>query len=137
MSLDFRPRQLSESALQDRLEYADKLEKLLANDKNWPVLPDRFLSDSVIMTVSCRYEFPTPQDYRNARRNGTGGFKKPWSNDKARLVSFAGRDGHVVELRVIEPATRPSVGVWLHFHAGKESHPLLEPVTHVSALLAS
>ncbi|KAF5710207.1 lipase esterase [Fusarium mundagurra] len=99
MALNVRPVQISASTRKERLELADRLEKLLANDKNW-------------------YEFPTPQDYRDARRNGTHGFKKAVCNDKARLINFTGREGNSVELRVIEPTTGPSKGVWLHFHAG-------------------
>ncbi|KAF9768718.1 hypothetical protein IL306_013937 [Fusarium sp. DS 682] len=99
MAVNVRPAQLSASAQQGRLELADRFEKLLANDKNW-------------------HEFPTPQDYRDARRNGTHGFKKPVCNDKARLINFTGREGNSIELRVIEPTTGSSKGVWLHFHAG-------------------
>lgn len=79
---------------------ASNLEKLLAKDKNW-------------------YEFPTPQHYRDARRSGTNGFKEPVLNEAARSVTFTGRDGNSIELRVIKPKTGPSKGVWLHFHAGK------------------
>lgn len=99
MSLNVRPTSVSANVQKGRLEFADNLEKLLANDKNW-------------------YEFPTPQDYRDARLNGTHGFKKPVFNDKARLINFSGREGNSIELRVIEPTTGPSKGVWLHFHAG-------------------
>ena len=99
MSVNVRPTQVSASIQKGRLELADKLEKLIANDKNW-------------------YEFPTPQDYRDARLNGTNGFKKPVFSDKARLINFTGRDGNSIELRVIDPPTGPSKGVWLHFHAG-------------------
>ncbi|RBQ80011.1 hypothetical protein FVER14953_05842 [Fusarium verticillioides] len=99
MALNFRPAHVSASTLEGRLEFADRLEKLLANDKNW-------------------YEFPTPQDYRDARRDGTHGFKKPVCNDKARLIKFTGREGNSIQLRVIEPSAGSPKGVWLHFHAG-------------------
>ncbi|KAF5628931.1 lipase esterase [Fusarium sp. NRRL 52700] len=99
MSLNVQPVPVSASVQKARLELADRLESLLANDKNW-------------------YEFPSPQLYRDARRMGTHGFKKPASNDKARLINFTGREGNEIELRVIEPTSGPSKGVWLHFHAG-------------------
>ena len=99
MSLNVHPAQISASAQKARLELADRLEKLIANDKNW-------------------YEFPTPQDYRNARFNGTNGFKAPVFNDEARLIKFNSRQGNSIELRVIEPTNGSSKGVFLHFHAG-------------------
>lgn len=74
----------------------------------------------LILTLH-RYEFPTPQTYRDARRDGINGFKKPVANDDARLVTITGRDGESVEIRVISPTTQSSKGVWLHFHAGQHS----------------
>lgn len=100
MALYLRPSTIAPGALKGRLEFADRLEKLIANDKNW-------------------YEFPTPQEYRDARRNGTNGFKAAVFNDKARLVRFSGRSGNAIELRVIVPTAGSSKGVWLHFHAGE------------------
>ncbi|EWY79375.1 hypothetical protein FOYG_17453 [Fusarium oxysporum NRRL 32931] len=91
MTLNVRPAQVSASVRKGRLELVDRLEKHLKNDKNW-------------------YEFPTPQDYRDARRDGTHGFKKPARNDKARLINFTGREGNSIELRVIEPSTGSSKG---------------------------
>lgn len=107
MSINVRPVQVSTSIQQGRLDLADRIEKLVAIDKNW-------------------YEFPTPQDYRDARRNGTNGFKKAASNDKARLLNFTGRAGNSIELRILEPTTGPSKGLWLHFHAGKHDIVLSE-----------
>lgn len=101
-SVPFRFRRV---ANRDASSWPNRLEKLLANDKPW-------------------HEFPTPQDYRVARRDGTHGLKKPLCNDKARLINFTGREGNSIELRVIEPTTGPSKGVWLHFHAGT-SHSVL------------
>lgn len=100
MAVNVRAVQVSASKQKERIDLADRLEKLIAGDKNW-------------------YEFPTPQDYRDARRNGTNGFKKPVFNEKARLLTCTGRAGNPIELRVIEPSTGHSKGVWLHFHAGK------------------
>jgi acetyl esterase len=100
MAVNVRPAQISASIQKGRLEFADRLEKLIANDKSW-------------------YEFPTPQDYRDARLNGTNGFKAPVFSDKARLIKFNGREGNWIELRVIKPTTGPSKSVWLHFHAGE------------------
>ncbi|KAH8819261.1 putative carboxylesterase [Xylogone sp. PMI_703] len=98
-SLSILPRSIPEDTRRSRLELADKLEKQLENDIPW-------------------YKFPTPEAYRKARREGTNGFRKPVLNEKARLVNINARDGHQVELRIISPETKPTRGVWLHFHAG-------------------
>lgn len=103
MSLNVHPAAISMIVQKRRLELADRLEKLIVNDKHW-------------------YEFSTPQEYRDARLHGTNGFKAPVFSDKARLVNFKGREGNSIELRVIEPATGPSKGVWLHFHAGERAY---------------
>ncbi|EME43717.1 hypothetical protein DOTSEDRAFT_62325 [Dothistroma septosporum NZE10] len=86
MSLNIHPRETAPDVFRERMEIAEKLEKLLANDKNW-------------------YEFPTPQDYRDARRDGTNGFKKPVLSEHARLVncgfvigSNAGYDTYLTRL---------------------------------------
>lgn len=104
MAVNVRPVQVSASTLQERERFVDQLEQLTANNKKW-------------------YEFPTPQEYRNARRDGTNGFQKPAINEKAWLINVAGRAGNSIELRVIEPVKEPSRGVWLHFHAGKTNAP--------------
>ncbi len=53
MSLNVRPAQISEIALRERLDLADKLEKLLANDKNWYVslLVSDAVSDAVFSSA--------------------------------------------------------------------------------------
>ena len=98
-SINLRPARVSDDVHKSRLEFAGKLEKQLENDVPW-------------------WDFPSPEEYRKARREGTNGFKKPVLNEKARLITTTGRDGQSIELRVIEPSTKASKGVWLHFHAG-------------------
>ncbi|KAF5978772.1 lipase esterase [Fusarium coicis] len=98
MSVNVRPKPVSDQVRATRLQLVDRLEKQLANAKQW-----------------C--DFDNPQDYRNARAEGTHGFGRPKFNDQARLVYATGRDGQRIELRVIEPPAL-SKGVFLHFHAG-------------------
>ncbi|KAJ9634839.1 hypothetical protein H2204_006072 [Knufia peltigerae] len=64
------------------------------------------------------YSWPTVEEYRLARRQGSHGFPKPVLNEKATFVNILGRDDHQIELRIIKPETRSARGVWLHFHAG-------------------
>lgn len=70
---------------------------------------------------SCRsqvqwYQTETVSEYRKLRAEGDG-FPKPWLYDGARTVTIAGRDGHEIQLHVIQ--AKPSTqGVLLHFHAG-------------------
>ncbi|KAK2687874.1 hypothetical protein QWA68_013764 [Fusarium oxysporum] len=98
MSINVRPKSVSDKVRATRLELVGRLEKQLANAKQW-------------------YDFDHPQDYRKARAEGTHGFDRLQLNDQARLVYATGRDGQRIELRVIEPPG-PSKGVFLHFHAG-------------------
>ncbi|KAF5689242.1 lipase esterase [Fusarium circinatum] len=98
MSVNVRPKSVSNQVRATRLELVDRLEKQLANAKQW-------------------YDFDRPRDYRKAREEGTHGFDRPQLNEQARLVYTTGRDGQKIELRVIEPPG-PSKGVFLHFHAG-------------------
>ncbi|KAF5632275.1 lipase esterase [Fusarium tjaetaba] len=98
MSVNVRPKPVSDQVRATRLEVVDRLEKQLANAKQW-------------------YDFDKPQDYRNARAEGTHGFDRPKLNDQARLVYAPGREGQSIELRMIEPPV-PSKGVFLHFHEG-------------------
>ncbi|KAF5719480.1 lipase esterase [Fusarium mundagurra] len=98
MSVNVRPKSVSHQVRATRLELVDRLEKQLANAKQW-------------------HDFDNPQDYRNARAEGTHGFDRPQLNDQARLVYATGRDGQRIELRVIEPPG-PSKDVFLHFHGG-------------------
>ncbi|QGI67529.1 hypothetical protein CEK26_011481 [Fusarium fujikuroi] len=97
MSVNVRPKSVSDKVRATRLELVDRLEKQLANAKQW-------------------YDFDDPQDYRKARAEGTHGFDRLQVNDQARLVYAPRRDGQRIELRVIEPPA-PSKGVFLHFHA--------------------
>ncbi|KAF4338316.1 lipase esterase [Fusarium beomiforme] len=98
MSVNVRPSHVSDEVLATRLELVARLEKQLANTKQW-------------------YDFEDPQDYRKARAGGTHGFERPVLNDKARLVYAPGRGGQKIEIRVIGPPGQ-SKGVFLHFHAG-------------------
>lgn len=102
MSVNVRPKSASVKVRAARLEVVDRLEKQLADAKQW-------------------YDFDRPQDYRQARAEGTHGFNRLQMNDQARLVYVTGRDGQRIELRVIEPPG-PSKGVFLHFHAGMVTH---------------
>jgi len=63
------------------------------------------------------YECETPAHYRRKRLEGLDGFMKPALYDDARVVSAPARDGHLIELRIIQPSNVTN-GVLLHFHAG-------------------
>jgi hypothetical protein len=99
-SLNLTAAPVSATTVAARYELADKLEKVLANDKPW-------------------YEFETAEEYRRARREGLNGFKRPFLNESAKILNVTARDGHAVELRIISPSSSRSRGVWLHFHAGQ------------------
>lgn len=90
---------LSEVVRKNRYELADNLEKVMAADLPW-------------------HKFETPAAYRQARADGSNGFKKPLRNDKATIITCSARDSHPIELRIIEPTSAKSKGVFLHFHAG-------------------
>ena len=76
----------------------------------------------VKMEEMCRsqlqwYQTETVSEYRRLRAEGIG-FPKPSLFDGARTVTISGRDGHQIQLRIIQ--ARPSTnGVLLHFHAGE------------------
>ena len=55
-------------------------------------------------------------ELRAARRRGEGPFPPPVMSSRARTMTIAGKDGHDISLRVIEPA-RPR-GIYLHLHGG-------------------
>lgn len=116
MSLNVQPARVAEDVQDKRRKLADRLEKELANDTPW-------------------YEFPTPAAYRRARRDGTHGFKRPPLNNNARMLTIYGRDKNAIELRIIDPTTGPSRGVWLHFHAGLEI--IVPPIPECSELTYS
>ncbi|GAB7353334.1 hypothetical protein MBLNU459_g3825t1 [Dothideomycetes sp. NU459] len=75
--LNFFPASLPVSTLKARNDLADKLEKMLENDKPW-------------------HQWETPQAYRDARRNGLNGFKKLVVNEAADTISLKSRDGGFV-----------------------------------------
>jgi hypothetical protein len=102
MSVNVRPKSVSDKVRATRLDLVDRFEKQSANTKQW-------------------YDFEDPQEYRKARAEGTHGFVRPPLNDRARLVYATGRKSQKIELRVIEPPG-PSNGVFLHFHAGMSTH---------------
>src|SRR5690348_685912 len=58
-----------------------------------------------------------PQTARDARRRGEGAFPAPVFSERARTLTIAGKGGHPLPLRIIEPASKPR-GVYLHLHGG-------------------
>lgn len=103
MSLNILPLPIDEATLKTRHEVLDKFEAQLAGSIQWQ-------------------ECESAAAYRKMRREGLNGFTAPALNPKARIVNTSGRDGYQIELRIIAPAKQPSKGVWLHFHAGKQSN---------------
>lgn len=100
MSLEIRPRAVSPSSLNTRLEFLDKFETQLAGQIQWQ-------------------ECESPHAYRKMRREGLNGFTAPVENPKRRIVNIRGRDGYEIELRIIDPENQTAKGIWLHFHAGQ------------------
>jgi hypothetical protein len=101
MSLNVLPIPVDEATLQARHKTLDTLEAQLAGSVQWQ-------------------ECESAAAYRKMRREGLNGFQAPALNPNARTVNISGRDGYQIELRIIAPKDKPSRGVWLHFHAGKE-----------------
>jgi hypothetical protein len=85
--------------LQARAEKMDQVEKLCLSQVQW-------------------YECSTPAEYRRQRLEGLNGFVKPQFYGGARTIYAPARDGHLIELRIIQ-AVQESRGVLLHFHAGQ------------------
>jgi len=63
------------------------------------------------------YSLSSVSEYRKKRAQGLDGFVSPVLYAGAKTVYIAARDGHQIELRIIEPA-KDTQGVLLHFHAG-------------------
>ena len=57
-----------------------------------------------------------PEAFRSARRRGEGPFPAPVMSVRARTITITGKDGNVVPLRVIAPASPR--GIYLHIHGG-------------------
>jgi acetyl esterase/lipase len=57
-----------------------------------------------------------PEAFRSARRRGEGPFPAPVMSVRARTITIIGKDGNVVPLRVIAPASPR--GIYLHIHGG-------------------
>ncbi|TVY54803.1 Acetyl esterase [Lachnellula cervina] len=63
------------------------------------------------------YSLSSVAEYRKKRAEGLDGFVSPALYSGAKTVYIAARDGHQIELRIIQPP-KESKGVLLHFHAG-------------------
>jgi hypothetical protein len=96
-TLTIRTNPASPAVLAKRAQAMDKIEDMCRSQVQW-------------------YETDTVAEYRRQRAEGDG-FPKPWLYEGARTVTIPGRDGHELQLRVIQanPSTK---GVLLHFHAG-------------------
>jgi hypothetical protein len=99
MSLEITPHPIDAATRSARLDFLDKFEAQLAGQIQWQ-------------------ECESPEIYRKMRREGLNGFTAPVKNPNRRIVNIRGRDGHQIELRVIDPENQKAKGVWLHFHAG-------------------
>lgn len=88
----------SPATLEARAAAMTKLEQVCASQVQW-------------------YEFESPAQYRKMRSEGTNGFPKPQLWEGARNIQIQTRDGHSMELRIIDPL-RTKNAVLLHFHAG-------------------
>jgi hypothetical protein len=63
------------------------------------------------------HSLQTVAEYRKKRAEGIDGFIAPVLHAGARTIYTPSRDGHQIELRIIQPV-KETKGVLLHFHAG-------------------
>ena len=87
-----------------------------------PQLLDAREASMMKVEAMCReqpawYSLSSVAEYRKKRAEGLDGFVRPTLYAGAQTVYTAARDGHPIELRMIQPVKKTK-GVLLHFHAG-------------------